>query len=103
MTDFHRSPEWQAFTKRTRPILARTLPAPCLNSNPAKGCIGVVLPGERWDVAHIPGYDYMLTQRMPTLAEIGVAHAACNRSAGAKLAASRRAKAKARAERMPAW
>ncbi|WP_186324537.1 hypothetical protein [Microbacterium paludicola] len=103
MTDFHRSAQWQAFTKTARPIIKAQLPLPCLNTDPARGCSGVVLPGERFDVAHIPGFDHMLVGRMPTLSEVGAAHSSCNRAAGAKLAAQRRAKRKARAERMPAW
>ncbi len=103
MSGLHRSAAWQAFTKVWRPIIQRRLPLPCLNSRPDKGCTGIVLPGEAFDVAHVPGFDYMITGRMPTPSEVGAAHSTCNRSEGAKLAAARRKAQRARDDRMPNW
>ena len=104
MTDFHRSAAWTTFTKHARPILKRQLPLPCVNCDPARGCSGIVYPGEAFDVAHLPGLDYMLTGNcIPHLSEVGAAHTSCNRAAGAKLAAERRATRRARAAKLPNW
>jgi len=103
MSDLHRTPAWQAFVKQWRPIIAKRLPLPCLNSRPDKGCSGVVLPGEAFDVSHVPGADFMITGRMPTPSEVGAAHVTCNRSEGAKLAAARRKAQRNRDDRRPNW
>lgn len=104
MTAFHRSAAWQAFTKKVRPIISRALPLPCANAGAAQGCTGVVMPGDTFDISHIRGHDYMLTlNRLPQLHEVGPAHPSCNRSAGAKLAASRRRAKRERENRTPNW
>ncbi|MFZ4843022.1 HNH endonuclease [Mycetocola saprophilus] len=67
--------------RKARPIIERTLPAPCVNVCQLGG---VVYPGQTWHVGHIidksrGGPD--------TLDNLGPSHAKCNTSDGGKLGA----------------
>lgn len=91
MTAFHRSAAWAAFSKRARPILAASLPAPCVNAGRWAGCRGVVHPGEAFDVAHIVSHNVDPTQPLD-LSRVGPAHRLCNRKAGAAEGGRKRAR-----------
>jgi hypothetical protein len=90
MTRFHRSKEWAAFSKKARPILAASLPLPCVNAYRWEGCRGVVHPGETFDVAHIVSHGVDPTQPLD-MSRVGAAHSRCNRRAGAAEGGRKRA------------
>lgn len=81
MTAYHRSPEWARFVRKARPIIAATLPAPCVQPRCQRG--GTVHPEEQWDVAHLPGHDARLGGEL-SLEVVGAAHRRCNRSDGGR-------------------
>lgn len=100
MSQYHRSARWLAFTAKARPIIARTLPAPCVDPRP--GCSGVVSPGDKWDVSHLPGYSAARNPWMPLSLEIvGPAHRGCNRTNGARDNRQRQLAAKREDDRLP--
>ena len=76
MSRHHDAARHVAKTKRIRPTIAATLPAPCAE------CGLPVYPEQRWHVAHVVpaalGGDTTLDNCRP-------AHVRCNTSAGAKL------------------
>lgn len=84
MTTLHRSARWARFTRMARPIIEAALPLPCVD------CPGMVMPGQAWDVGHRRAHALDPTQPL-TLEGVGPSHRRCNRSAGGKLGASRRA------------
>jgi len=89
VTSVHRSPYWMRFIRKTRPLIQRQLPAPCVNAGAHPSCTGIVQPGDKWEIAHLPGKDYVLTRdEYPTLHDVGPAHRACNRAAGGRLGAA---------------
>lgn len=104
MTDYHRTPEWKAFTRQVRPMIQASLPAPCVNRC-KKG--GIVAPGDRWDVAHLPGHDAYLRRGDLSINHVGPAHSSCNRSDGGRVGAAltnkSRLEHRARDERFLPW
>lgn len=80
MSALHRTPEWKALTRRARPLLRAQLPLPCVNRC-KRG--GIVMPGEQFDVGHLPGHEGMIG-----LQHVGPAHPGCNRSDGGKVGAA---------------
>lgn len=92
---YHAGAEWARFTRMARPIIAATLPAPCVNR-----CGKPVLPGQKWHVGHLPGHDRALTHQPPTLQTVGPSHARCNTQAGQQLGQQLRAKTTARNTRV---
>jgi 5-methylcytosine-specific restriction endonuclease McrA len=64
-------------------VIARTLPAPCVNRCQLGG---TVYPGQKWHVGHIIDKAYGGTD---TLDNFGAAHARCNQSDGGKIGAAR--------------
>lgn len=94
MTRFHRTKEWAAFSKRARPIIAASLPAPCVNAYRWSGCRGVVYPGEAFDVGHIVSHNVDPTQPLD-MSRVGAAHRQCNRIAGAAEGGRKRARSRA--------
>lgn len=81
MSAIHRSSKWITFTRMARPIIARTLPAPCVDPKP--GCPGLVQPGQLWDIAHLVSHHRDPFQPL-VLEAVGPAHRSCNRSQGGK-------------------
>lgn len=94
MTAHHRTPAWQRFTARVRPIIRASLPAPCVNR-----CHygGIVHEGERFDVAHIVPPEY---GGEDTIDNVGPAHPKCNRSEGGARGRAKQIKTKAEDRRM---
>lgn len=98
MTATHKSKEWFAFTRRMRPIIAASLPQPCVD------CGQPVMRGDKWHVGHIiPD-----SQGGPMQAwNCGPSHAKCNLSAGGRMGAAK-TNAKRKTQRdnrtdMPKW
>ena len=79
MASYHKSAQWQKFTRRVRPIIAATLPAPCVQ--PRCQLHRPVEPEDKWDVAHLPG----VALGEETVETVGPAHQRCNRSDGGKV------------------
>lgn len=77
MSRHHKAAKWANLSPRLRERIAPTLPRPCLH------CGKPVLPGQRWDVAHVRDL-----ARGGGVGHVGPAHAQCNRSAGGKLGAA---------------
>lgn len=98
LSAIHRTAAWGRFTRRVRPMIAATLPSPCIDPKP--GCAGLVLPGDRWDVAHIVSHHLDPMQPM-TPEAVGPAHAACNRWHGAKEGRAKQLRAKRDDQRLP--
>ena len=83
MSEHHRTPGWQKFTGRVRPIIAATLPAPCVQ--PRCRYDGIVHEGQSFDVAHIISPDL---GGEDTVDNVGPAHPKCNRSDGGRVGAA---------------
>lgn len=77
MSRHHKAAGWAALSKGMREKIKPSLPLPCLH------CGKPVLPGQRWDVAHVR--DLALGGGVR---RVGPAHSSCNRSAGGKLGAA---------------
>lgn len=94
MSAIHRTKEWARFTRKVRPTIAAALPSPCVE------CGRAVMPGQRFDVAHIISHARDPFQPLsPEL--VGPAHPSCNRSAGAKENRARQLQRKRDADRLP--
>ncbi len=93
MTEYHRTSRWMTFSAKARRIIQPTLPRPCVDPGPR--CTGVVMPGDKWDVSHLPGMDAARNPWMPlSLAMVGPAHHTCNRGNGSRARAKRQAEKK---------
>jgi 5-methylcytosine-specific restriction endonuclease McrA len=95
MSRHHIASDHATKTRAIRPVLAAQLPLPCV-----EGCGRLVVPGEKWHVAHI--VPAALGGRT-TLDNVGVAHAHCNHSAGARLGNAITARERAAANGIRAW
>lgn len=105
MSDFHRTARWKQLTAEVRPILQRQIDGGgtrCVNAGAWRGCSGWVLPGQRWQVAHIldavkyPELRYSRTN-------LGAAHSKCNSSAGGKVGRQRQTRSDAGLRQYPTW
>ena len=78
----HKRSDWPKYSKRYRPSITATLPAPCVNA-----CLlgGVVYPGQRFDVGHIVGVE---AGGSNDRSNVGPAHVSCNRSDGGRIGAA---------------
>ncbi len=94
----HRTAEWGAFTRKVRPMIEATLPAPCVN--PSAICPGLVEPGSRFDVAHLVSHHLDPSQPL-TPSAVGPAHPRCNRVAGAKEGRAKQLRAKREDAKLP--
>lgn len=94
MSAIHRSSAWAKFTRKARPIIARTLPAPCVE------CGRPINPGERFHIAHIVAHAIDPTQPI-NLAHVGPGHPHCNITAGAKLGRQRQLARQRQDNRLP--
>jgi len=72
----YRGKEWARISKQLRPRYEAMLPLPCANHCKMGG---LVLPGQKWDLAHIVDLAKGGTN---TAENLGVAHRYCNRSDG---------------------
>lgn len=79
MSKHHDAQSWSNHSKRLRPIIAATLPQPCIGPRCFHG--GVVYPGDTWQVGHI--LDAALGGQ-PTIENVGPIHRKCNASDGGK-------------------
>lgn len=79
MSEHHRTPEWMRVTRRVRPLIKATLPAPCVD------CQRPVYPADNWHVGHILAAAHGGTNDAWNL---GPTHARCNTRAGGKIGAS---------------
>lgn len=95
MSRHHIASDHATRSRAIRPVLAAQLPLPCL-----EGCGRLVQPGEKWHIAHI--IPAALGGRT-TLENVGVAHAHCNHSAGAKLGNAIAARAARTTSGIRAW
>lgn len=95
MSRHHIASDHATRSRAIRPVLAAQLPLPCL-----EGCGRLVQPGEKWHIAHI--IPAALGGRT-TLENVGVAHAHCNHSAGAKLGNAIRMRVERTASGIRAW
>ena len=76
----HRRLRWTpSDVAKWRPIIAATLPAPCVQPRCQLG--GIVHPDQAWDVGHIVGIPDGGTNDADNL---GSSHRRCNRSDGGK-------------------
>jgi hypothetical protein len=98
MSAIHRTSKWGTFTRMARPIIARTLPAPCVDPKP--GCPGIVTPDQPWDVAHLVSHHLDPFQPL-TLAAVGPAHRTCNRTQGGKEGRAKQLQARRTDQRLP--
>lgn len=106
MSDFHRTARWKALTAEVRPTMQRQIDgggARCVNAGAGKRpCSGWVLPGERWQVAHI-----LDAVKYPELryskANLGIAHSRCNASAGGTVGRERQTRKDAGLRQYPSW
>ena len=94
MSRYHETTRHVAKASRIRPMIAASLPAPCLE------CGAIIYPGEKWHVAHITpaalGGD-------TTLDNCRAAHVSCNTSAGATLGNALHRRARRAGEGMREW
>lgn len=99
MSEYHRSSEWIRFIQKNRPIVEASLPQPCAQG---KDCVlgGTVHPGQKFDMAHLPGYEHV---RPPRLEFVRPAHSKCNRRAGQQISVRNRERNKARDNRWLTW
>jgi 5-methylcytosine-specific restriction endonuclease McrA len=82
MSQHHKAVRFSTYSKRYRPSIAKTLPAPCVNRC-TRG--GIVHPDQPWDVAHIvDAAEGGGNERN----NFGAAHRGCNRSDGGKKGAA---------------
>ena len=75
MSQHHRAQKWSTHSPKLRKLITPQLPLPCVE------CRRPVMPGQKWDVAHIHNAEH---GGQPTLANVGPAHQECNRRAGGK-------------------
>lgn len=81
MSQHHKYKRFSTFSKRYRPSIAASLPAPCVNN-----CGRLVMPDQAWDVGHIiPAEDPRSTNERHNF---GPAHRKCNRSDGGRRGAA---------------
>jgi len=95
MSRHHVASNHATLSRAIRPVLAAQLPLPCL-----EGCGRLVQSGEKWHIAHI--VPAALGGRTE-LSNVGVAHARCNHSSGAKLGNAIAARAAAASSGIRAW
>ena len=95
MSRHHVASDHATRARAIRPVLAAQLPLPCL-----EGCGRLVMPGQKWHIAHI--VPAALGGRT-TLENVGVAHAGCNQSSGAKLGNAITARQRATTNGIRAW
>lgn len=106
MTGHHRTPEWARLRRRVRPIIAASLPRPCID------CGHPVHPEDRWQVGHVVAVSQGGSD---DLSNLGPSHAkgsgprgrACNQIAGGRMGAAIQGKARAvtreTERRLPKW
>ncbi|MBP1326726.1 hypothetical protein JOF28_001958 [Leucobacter exalbidus] len=75
MSRHHRAQKWSTHSPKLRKLIEPQLPLPCVE------CRRPVMPGAKFDVAHIQGAEH---GGAPALGNVGPAHPQCNRSAGGK-------------------
>lgn len=98
MSRHHVAAGWSSISAVLRPIVAASLPQPCINPKP--GCPGMVEAGMQWDLAHRGGG---LVDPSTDPRDVGAAHRHCNRSAGGKVGAAIRNAKRQTQRRMPRW
>lgn len=94
MSAHHRTAAWAATTRRMRPLINATLPAPCVD------CGRAVMLGDRYDVGHI------LAQSLGGSDDqfnLGPSHISCNRKDGGRLGGLKSAKKRNRKTEIPKW
>lgn len=75
MSIHHKRQKWSTHSPKLRKLIEPQLPLPCVE------CRRPVMPGMKFDVAHIHGAEH---GGAASLANVGPAHVGCNRSAGGK-------------------
>ena len=94
MSRHHRAAKWSTGARRARPIIAATLPAPCIDR-----CGRLVYPDQAWDVGHIVPLSVGGTA---DLTNLGPSHSTCNRKAGGRMGAAI-THGNRTERRLPAW
>ena len=97
MTGYHKSPQWARFARKAKPIIAATLPAPCVQPRCQLG--GTVYPEQAWDIGHLPG----VALGEETIELVGPSHRRCNRSDGGKVGRAKQLEQTRTERRRPKW
>lgn len=97
MSKWHKATRFSTYSKRFRPSIAATLPAPCVNR-----CRhgGIVRPDQAWDVGHIVAPENGGTNDR---SNFGPAHRDCNRGDGGKRGAQLTNSARLAEKRRREW
>lgn len=98
MSAIHRTAKWGAFTRKVRPLIQATLPAPCVSPKP--GCPGLVQPTDKWDVSHRIDH-WRDPWQLLTIEAVGPGHRSCNRWRGAKDGRAQQLQRKADGQKLP--